>query len=407
MSTGATSSGWYLQSGWKLYSGEGMAHISIRPTSVAGGLATWSLSNARFRYIGGTFNVPLSGSFYIAASQDPDLENIFVTAQAREAELAASCKKAVPGATHQLEVDLSVVNGSSEDLHNVVVEWAGTSIASPPGLSATGALLVEQGVIFGHLPQGAAKKGGDPALTYCLTVPAGSRAVGQIDLVGASVDGYALIGGRQHDRNRLRLGNVSATFDISVPEPPESESIADPLSDSAEETAEVPGETDQDGTGEESESAALLAAREQVSQARASVAEATEKSEKKKARADKLVERYRKAQKAYESAEEKRDAVAASHEKAVENSDRLAQKAVDGGTAAQARADKAAAKAAQKADRLAKKEADLKEAETARDAAKLRADRALAKMKAALAQLAELKEALRAATEALEALENA
>ena len=155
-----------------------------------------------------------------------------------------------------------------------------------------------------------------------------------------------------------------------------------------------------------SESAELVSAREQVRLATEQLEAATTALAKKRARADKLSERFRKADQAYESALAKRDKAALSHQEAVAKANRLAQAAVDKGAKAQARADEAAAVADRRFDRLTKRDAELQDASEARDTAKEKADRALAEAKAALAKQTAAAEALSTAEKALTALES-
>ena len=155
-----------------------------------------------------------------------------------------------------------------------------------------------------------------------------------------------------------------------------------------------------------SESAELVSAREQVRLATEQLEASSAALAKKQARADRLTERFRKADQTYESAVAKRDKAALAHQEAVAKANRLAEAAVGKGEKAQARADEAAAVADRRFDRLTKREAELQDATEARNSAKEKADRALATAKEALAKQTAAAEALSTAEAALTALES-
>ncbi|MCY4163421.1 MAG: hypothetical protein OXE93_04305 [bacterium] len=400
MSSGA-SNGWYLKSAaWNHSYAQGMAHISIPSVSVTGGAASWALNQARLQLIEDgrtiTYNVPaLQGSFYIGAAPAPVVENISVTAAVSEVEVSAACRSAAPSSTHQVQLDITAKNAGSTDLQNVNVEWYQGTVVPPRGGSASGVLLTEEGVIFGDLPSGTTKQGNDPAMTYCLTVPAGSQQQGHLAVVHSRINGYASINGVQHGRYLKLLGALSAEFSVSTPAPTPDPEPEVTLPGGPTQTG---GQIDEGDSNAGAQQQALLA---KVAQAGQAAVDAHKRADELKALSNKLIERYRKAYRAHKKADKKLAAVVASHKAAVAKAERLADRAEGRGQKAQERADKAADAVERQAAKLARQQQATKTAQDARDTAKRRADQALADMKAAIAEAEVATEALKVATAAL------
>ncbi|MCY4193276.1 MAG: hypothetical protein OXF04_03130 [bacterium] len=401
MSTGA-SNGWYLKSPtWNSAYAQGMAHISIRPGGVNGGVASWSLDKAQLQLTESgsstTYKVPaLNGTFHIAPSNDPVVENISVTASVAEVELTSACRSAAPSATHQVQLALTAHNGGSTDLQAVAVEWHDAGVVPPRGGSASGVLIAEQAVIFGSLPSGTSKQGDDPAVTYCLTVAAGGQQQGHLALAHARINGYAAVNGVQHGSYRKLLGGLADEFSVTAPEPapvpePEGTLPGGPTQTTA-------GDIDENPSDAGADQAAALARVEQAAQ---DAVAAIQRAEQKKARADKLAKRYQKAHRAHKAASDKRDQAAEAHKAAVKKANRLAAKAVGRGERAQERADKASAAADRAAARLAEREDEVAKAKKAKGKALRQAKQALVEMRAAVAEADAATETLKSAHEAL------
>ena len=398
------SNAWYLNSRsadlWARAtpSAVGFVSLDIRPTSVAGGLATWSMSKATFSFTDAfgdavTYSIPaLSGSFWIAPSDDPAIEGVTVDSSAAEEDVSESCTTHLPQTTHQIAVHLSVANDGNENLHNVNVEWdhaASLVVHSAPTVTKTkeyqATAIVAEGVIFGSVPVGATRRGDVPALTYCLVSPQNPQPTVQFTLTGVTVDGYAIVGGRQHDRDAQKLGALATSSALS----PAPAGIA------------VTGDPEL----ERADAAETAAARELMERRAADAAALSERKEKKQARADRLVLKYRQALSAYEDALAAYEKASAAHRSAADKAQRRAEEAEGKGRKARERAERAAAKEQRQADRLIEHATALGQAERAVLRAKRLADTALAGAKDAIAEAdhAErlLKEAIDAYTAAL------
>ncbi len=258
MSTGA-SHYWYLnESDANNASAPAVAHIAIPVGSVAGGLATWSLDRAALALTSsgissyGRFNETTTyalsrfgGTFHIAASPPPVVENVAVTAQLADVEVTSACRDVASNATHQVQLELTVKNGSDKDLEAVRVEGYKAGIVPSPGGVTSGVLVVEQGVIFGTVGKGASKQGDEPAATYCLTVPAGSTYSGKFGLSQATILGYPTADGVRLGEFTQKLSGLSGDFSVSTPAP---EPAPEPEVETPEPEGTLPeGETETNG----------------------------------------------------------------------------------------------------------------------------------------------------------------
>ncbi len=408
MSTGASYS-WYLRSSsWNSAYADGVAHISIRPGGVTGGLASWSMDKAQLHMteygmnehgsvkIENTYKVPtLSGTFHIAPSKDPVVENISVTASVAEVELTSACRRAAPSATHQVQLELTAHNAGSTDLAAAAVDSYEPSVVPSEGETANGVLIVEQGVIFGYLPSGESKRGSYPAATYCLTVPAGDQQQGLLALNRPKIKGYAAVNGVHYGGYHESMTVLAAEFSVKAPEP---DPVPEPEGTLPNGPTETGGDIDENPSDTGTDQAAALARLEQAVQDGIA---AHERAEQKKAQATRLVERYQKAHRAYEAASDKRDKADKAHQAAVKRFNRRAANAVGKGPKAQERVDKASAAVDRTAATLAEREAEAAKAKKAQNKAKRRADQALTDMKEAVAEAEAANEVLKSASEAL------
>jgi len=334
----ALSKNWYTKNSGRNRVAEGFARIDIRPTSVAGGLATWSLASASLQFTNAFGDrvireIPtLSGSFYIQPSVDPDLQNVQIAATVEEVSEAAYCKSIDASLTREFRLNLTLTNRSGEHLHNLHAEWAsGRAVLND---SATrGLTVVSQGAIFGEVKNGASKANDVSAITLCVTGSAASSLGGTFALTEVKVDGYALIGGRQHDRNALQLGSIIAPFEYA-PAPAPSLSDEDDSSEVTSPPDDGPPKTSEPLDRPSGDPAAIALAQQKLDKARAQAAASAAAATKKQARAAALTEREARAQADYQSATESLLKADRSHQEAVDKLERLAQAVADGGKAA-------------------------------------------------------------------------
>ncbi len=232
MSAGASHYAYLNESDPYNASANSVAHIAIPVGSVSGGLATWSLDRAAlaltmsaissYGRFTETTKYALSrfgGTFHIAASPPPVVNNVAVTAQLADVEVTDACRNVAPNATHQVQLELTVKNGSTKDLEAVRVDGYRASVVPSPGSVTSGVLVVEQGVIFGTVGKGESKQGDEPAAVYCLTVPAGSTQSGKFALSQATILGYPTANSVRLGEFTQKLSGLSGDFSVNTPAP--------------------------------------------------------------------------------------------------------------------------------------------------------------------------------------------